>query len=128
MQGIAPRMSHASETRRAAGGSQQKKDFIAYPADQGRWMQVVLHAKAESSPGADDGVVQSWRRWEGESSFTKFHESFSQPIAVPSNQNPNGFLQGYILGASNSWWAEETEWLVDRFEVSTDALVPAEDL
>ena len=43
-------------------------------------------------------------------------------FAAPSD-GPDGWSAGYVLGWSNSGYAEETEFLVDEFPVSTESLL-----
>ena len=49
-----------------------------------RWMQLVFHVKCSTSIGADDGIIQMWRRWSDESSFTKIHELLTARLDIPS--------------------------------------------
>lgn len=97
----------------------QNTPFIT-TSDAGRWMQILWHVKAESSLGSSDGVIQTYRRWDGEESFTKLHESFDAGIKLPPN-GPNGFKAGYILGWANAAYTEDTEWLLDDFGISRTA-------
>jgi hypothetical protein len=100
---------------------QQYKPFIT-TRDAGRWMEVVLHVKAETTPGSSDGVIQTFRRWEGESHFTTIHDTAEAPLKIPES-GPNGFKSGYILGWANAAFEENTEWLVDDFKLSEEPLV-----
>lgn len=102
---------------------QDHADFISWPSDQGRWMQLVVHLKVSSAPGAADGILQLYRRWENESVFTLLHNRTD--AVINTDPGHTGFRRGFFMGASNSWWAEATEFLLDRFEVSTTSLVPA---
>ncbi|MEJ2611416.1 MAG: hypothetical protein P8179_15370 [Candidatus Thiodiazotropha sp.] len=101
----------------------QEVPFIK-TSDSGRWMQMVIHIKAESSPGSSDGVVQTFRRWNDETSFTTIHSSSSVPLKIPVG-GPKGFKAGYILGWANAAYTEDTEWLMDDFILSTTPLVIA---
>lgn len=107
-----------------AGGHRGDVEFIRSPDDRGRWMEVALHLKTASGEGANDGVFRFWRRWHGDSSFTKYFDRNDLDLRVPEGESP-GFLQGYIMGWANAAYSEETEWLVDRFIVS---LEPFEDV
>lgn len=97
-------------------GFQQHTPFIT-TADRGRWMQIVLHFKAESNDGADDGIIQTFRRWDSESSFTKLHEKLNAPLRV-SDAGTYGFKVGYILGWANAPYENDTEWLLDSWTIS----------
>jgi hypothetical protein len=96
--------------------------FIRYPDDQGRWMQVVLYAKMSTDGTSNDGETRIWRRWEGEEEFTLISESVERGFVAPEN-GPQGWAEGYIMGWSNSGYAEDTEFLLDEFTVSTTSLL-----
>lgn len=109
-----------------AGGHRQHTQFIRYPDDQGRWMKIVMHVRAASGDGANDGVIQLYRRWENESSFTLFHEDTNADIAPPAG-GPNGWKAGYLMGWSNPGYSETTEWLLDDFKLSASSLLETPD-
>lgn len=104
------------------GGELQSSPFISSPADQGRWMQVVLHVKAATDRTSNDGVIELWRRWDGEQSFTQIHEALNADIA-PAPDGPEGWKAGYIMGWSNPGYDVDTEWLMDEFTVSDSSLL-----
>lgn len=97
--------------------------FIDVPGDRGRWMQLVIHLKVNSAPGAEDSVFQVWRRWAGEGNFTKTHDKRDFNIDVPEDGS-RGFTHGYLMGWANSAYPEDTEWLLDDFTLSTESLLP----
>lgn len=107
---------------RAAGSHKQHQPFISYPADQGRWMQIVMHVKAATAPGNNDGIIQTYRRWDGEGSFTLLHEDLAANIAAPAS-GPMGWKAGYFMGWSNPGYEQPTEWLMDDFEISNTPLL-----
>jgi hypothetical protein len=93
------------------------------PADQGRWMQMVLHVKASSSGRSADGVIETWRRFEEEGTFTKFHEKTDTILEMQPSLT-QGFNSGFVLGYANpSSFSVETEFLVDTIEFSTESLI-----
>lgn len=98
------------------------EDFMVHPRDQGRWMQVVLYAKRASAPGETDGVAQIWRRWEGELTHTLLSETAGRGFGAPAG-GPDGWAAGYVMGWSNSGYAEDTEFLLDEFTIATSSLV-----
>jgi hypothetical protein len=98
-------------------------NFIRVPEDRGRWMQVVLYAKMSSSATSNDGESRIWRRWQDECDFTLISETVDRGLVAPA-AGPNGWAAGYIMGWSNSWYAEDTEWLLDDFTVSSSSLLP----
>ena len=105
-----------------SGGHQQHASFINYPTDQGRWMQIVIHVKAASSSTSNDGVIETYRRWDRESSYTKLHELLNANIAAPPG-GPDGWKSGYIMGWANAAYTQDTEWLFDSFTLSEAALI-----
>lgn len=107
----------------ASRAYQQYQPFITSSRDRGRWMQIVFHTRAQSAPGVADGVMETWRRWEDEESFTKLHEVLDAEIRIATG-GPAGFQRGYLMGWANGHYAEETEFLLDLFEVSDAPLVP----
>lgn len=106
----------------AAGRQLQQTHFISYPSDQGRWMQVVFHVKAAINSTSNDGVIQMWRRWDGETNYTKIHELLDANNATPPT-GPNGWRHGYLMGWSNPGYANETDWLIDDVTFSDTCLL-----
>jgi hypothetical protein len=104
-----------------AGGDKQETSFITVPDDRGKWMQIVIRVKAATSNTADDGIIDMWRRWDGESTFTKLHE-FSSAITPAPYGGPAGWIRGYFMGATHGF-NEDTEFLIDKVEFSTTTLV-----
>ncbi len=100
-------------------GHEKAKAFISYPSDQGRWMHMIYHVRAESSLGAGNGVMESWRMWEGESTHTKLQTYENAAIKLPENGH-QGFYYGYLMGHANTGFAEQTEWLIDDFKLSSE--------
>lgn len=94
--------------------------FISVPADRGRWMHIVARAKAASGPNSNDGVIQFYRRWEEQDSYTKIHEKTNADTWDDSSSQ-QGISQGYILGWANDAYDSDTEWLVDQFAVHTES-------
>jgi hypothetical protein len=112
---------HYSEGNNTSLGPHlQQTDFITYPTDQGRWMQVVIHVKTETSDGADDGVIEMWRRWDN-GSFVKYHDITNAGLKVPPS--PLGWAAGYFMGWSNPSYSADTEWLIDKIEFGTESLI-----
>lgn len=107
-------------------GERQATQFIEVPKDQGRWMHIVARVKSASGPNANDGIIQFYRRWEGENNYKKLHEkTISDTWDDTSNQQ--GISQGYILGWANDPFNDDTEWLVDEFTLSTTSLIGSVD-
>lgn len=111
--------TYSKGKKTGSGGYKQHTPFFT-TADRGRWMQIVWRLKVQSSEGASDGIIQTYRRWSNESAFIKLHEDLNVPLRVP-DAGPDGFKHGYILGWASSTYAEDTEWLLDDFAISTSA-------
>ena len=107
-----------SDGNYTSSNAYQQSKLFTTSNDGGRWMHLVMHFKTESKSGERDGVIQTYRRWAGESSYTKLHEKLGLPIKVPTNGSPNGFKSGYLLGWANAAYQQNTEWLLDDFIIS----------
>ncbi|MDK8464260.1 hypothetical protein [Marinobacter sp. SS13-12] len=101
-------------------GEADSTSFITVPDDRGRWMHVAAHIKASSGPTAKDGTIQFFRRWEGESSYTKIHEKLNADTWDDSSEM-QGISQGYIMGWANDPYDQNTEWLLDEFALHTQS-------
>lgn len=98
--------------------------FIRFPEDQGRWMHIVARYKIASSRGAEDGIVQWWRRWENEAEYTVLSDRSN--LGIGTDTGPAGFTAGYIFGWANGAYESDTEFLMDEFRVSTRSLLDAQ--
>ncbi|HDZ15128.1 hypothetical protein LCGC14_0700390 [marine sediment metagenome] len=105
----------------AGGGDKGKVPFISVPGDRGKWMHLIIHADSESTPGASDGVMEVWRKWEGDIAYTKTHDFKDQPIKLSSSVK--GFTSGYLMGWANAVYPVDTEFLIDDFKLSTSSLL-----
>jgi hypothetical protein len=114
--------THTSGRFTSSKAYEQTKAFIATPGDRGRWMQIVVHMKAESSAGAADGFMRVWRRWEGDARFAETQYLSGKELRLPAN-GPQGFAAGYLMGWANAPYPVETNFLIDDFVVSTDSLL-----
>jgi len=108
--------------RTASGGQLMHNPFIRVPEDRGRWMHVVLHVVAATSQTSNDGLIETFVRWDGESGFRQLHSDSRADIG-PASTGPQGWKAGYVMGWSNPGYDEETEWLMDDFTVSTTNLL-----
>ncbi len=93
----------------------QYDDFIVESRDQGRWMQLVFHVNQSSTVSAQDGILEAWRRWDGESGFTKFAEY--NDLCISSATDNSSWQGGYLMGWANAGYAQQTDWLVDDFSM-----------
>jgi hypothetical protein len=105
----------------AGGGDKGKVPFITIPDDRGEWMHLVVQVKSESSPDEKDGVMGVWRKWDGDSGYTKTHDFRNQPIKLSTTKK--GFAAGYLMGWANAVYPVDTEFLVDDFKLSTTPLL-----
>ena len=104
----------------------QHKDhtrIITVPGDRGKWMHFVYHVKMASKVGVNDGVVQTWLKKEGESSYRQIHNVTNANISA-SGATP-GFNTGYFFGWSNAGFDEETSFYIDDVVISTTPLLGA---
>lgn len=113
-------VSHSTGGYTIAGGQMDSTPFISVPDDRGRWMEVVIHITASTS--TTEGLIEFWRRWESESTYTKIHEVEGANLPIPSG-GPEGWNNGYIMGWANAPYSRDTEWLLDHFQVSTSPLL-----
>lgn len=100
----------------------QLKQFIDYPQDQGRWMELVFNVEAATDRTSNDGTINMWRRWDQESEYQHFHSLSNLNIAPPPG-GPVGWANGYLMGWSNPSYALQTDWLMDSFTVSEHSLL-----
>jgi len=101
----------------AGSGDKGRVPFIKIPGDRGKWMHLVVHVDSESSPGEKDGLMEVWRKWDGDSDYTKTHDFKDQPIKLSSTKK--GFASGYLMGWANAVYPVDTEFLLDDFKLST---------
>jgi hypothetical protein len=97
----------------SSSGSQQLIPFIDTSADQGRWMTFVL--QIDLGTGNNDGFMNAWRAWDGESYIKMFNGS-----NIPFKINGGGFRNGYLLGSAGvtQGYSATTDWFIDDFEIS----------
>jgi hypothetical protein len=123
---------HWSEGNHLGGGPHLNfTSFISVPADRGRWMQIVFYVKKatvriddtnQNTYTPNDGIIRLWRRWDGDSAFTQIHNITNANIASPPG-GPDGFKNGYLMGAGNTSWAAQTDFFIDEVEFSTSSLI-----
>lgn len=104
------------------GPSLQNQPFISVPRDRGRWMEIVLHAKAASAPRKADGLIETYRRWAGETNFTRLHYVPDADIAMPpASLRPEyqGWKAGYFMGWSNPGYDVPTSFYIDDVEMKS---------
>lgn len=119
---------HWSEGANTGGGIHiQLTPFISVPSDRGRTMTVVFRVKEATyratpiNPSSDpyltsDGVIEMWRKWSGDSVWTKFHTVTNANIRRGSGAS--GWNNLYLMGWSDSGYAATTVFTVDNFELA----------
>ena len=113
--------SYSAGGYNSSGSVQQNAPFFT-TADRGRWMLMVMHFKTESTPGASEGIIETYRLWSNETTFTKLHEITNAAIKIPA-AGPYGFKAGYLLGWHQPY-AVQTEWLIDDIVISDGSPIP----
>lgn len=104
---------------------QHYANWIRVPEDRGRWMTFIHRIVASSSRGANDGIIEMWRRWDGETTWTKMHEETTADIAPPPG-GPNGWQRGKLMGWSNSGYDTDQYILWDDITFSDESLLGAD--
>jgi hypothetical protein len=97
----------------------QSVPFISVPSDRGRWMELVIHLKTETSAGASDGIIETWRRWDGDASFTALHSKTDASLYEATG----GWQAGYFMGWANDPYTENTWFLIDDVTLSNSNLL-----
>lgn len=105
------------------GGTQQVEvdafnNFITL-ADRGRWMQVAMRMRPATASGANNGVIEFYRRWSNETTFTRLYSKTNARFY----EGGQGIHQGYLMGWANDPYDADTDWLIDDFTVSDTSLV-----
>jgi hypothetical protein len=106
------------------GGGTESFPFLTVPDDRGKWMYICVKLVTESTPGASDGSTTVWRKWaDGVDTWEQTHSVTGAPYALPTDGTKQGWSAGYLMGADNSGYAEDTEFLLDAFTLSTESLL-----
>lgn len=92
--------------------------FISVPADRGRWMKLIMRVKMSSGRTVSDGEIQMWRQWQDEATPTLKHNEIGVLLPSPSSGPITSFHSGYFLGACNTGFAADTDFLIDDVEFS----------
>lgn len=87
---------------------------IDQSADLGKWQDIVIHVKVADFELKNNGILQIWKNGTLINSHIDI-DNYSRDGIL------NGIDQGYILGWSNSGFAEDTLLLVDDFAIGETA-------
>jgi|GEM_PF-917180 len=82
--------------------------------DRGTWVEIIVQTKA-ASVANNDGEARVWKRPQGSSTRTLI---FEQTGMNTYNAAGNFFERGYLLGWSDSGYAETTVFYIDNVVIS----------
>lgn len=104
-----------------AGSHRMGTPFFVVPEDRGTFFDITTRVVAATSRGSNDGVIQLWVRKAGESEPTLIHDVRDADIAPPveepdDDELPRQWANGYLMGWSNSGYAERTVFRLSRYE------------
>lgn len=108
---------HFSTGGFTGAGAHLQDAYFAGVADQGRWMELCIHVKAATTTSSNDGVIELFRRWEGEP-WALLHQYLVADIGPPAG-GPNGWKNGYFMGWSNPGYVAQTDFWLDDMQFST---------
>ncbi len=105
--------------------------FIDLATDKGRWMELVFKVKAATNRTSEDGTLDLWRRWDGDTDYEHLHSV--QNVDMPpspdlGNVDGAGWSNGYLMGWANDGFAVDTEWLFDNFTLSETSLLESRSM
>jgi hypothetical protein len=90
------------------------KDFLSAD-DLGKWINIIAHVKTPSNESANDGVMQMWKNGVlvcDENELNNY-----------GGQNENYMDELYLLGWSNSGFAEDTIFFIDNIVIDNKPFV-----
>jgi hypothetical protein len=92
--------------------------ILIRPADYGKYMDIIFHGKFSTSQGANNGIIRSWVRKEGQTGYTRFHNitnaNMNKPTNVPASEQ--FWKRGYLMGWSNSGFDQTTTFHLSKIE------------
>ena len=94
--------------------SQASADNFLTSTDAGRWHNIIMHFKVPTGQNTNDGVMQLWKNGSEIINITD--------LASWGGSGMNYFDQAYVLGWSNSGYAQQTDFYVDNFVISDTPL------
>ncbi len=94
-------------------------DFVLTPSDRGRWMEFCVRAIPATGAGANNGTIQVWRRWQGDSAWTQIYNKTTARF----QDGGQGIHEGYIMGWANGTYTETTWVQVDNVQIGSSSLV-----
>lgn len=95
-------------------GSHEQLTRVFGPAEAGTVQEFIMRAKTASAFEVDDGIIQTWHKPAGAGSYTKIHEYLTAPLyPTPTVPTQTTWVGGYLLGASNSGYVDQTDFFLD---------------
>lgn len=76
--------------------------------DVNKWFDLIVYIKMASSESAEDGIIKTFLRREGESGYTQLHNQTNAKIGARSASGFAKFQHGYCHGYSNSGFKLQT--------------------
>jgi hypothetical protein len=107
----------------ASSGVLTKVPFFDSITDRGRWMQLVILMRYETSLGADDGLLRVWKRWQNETTLTLHHDEPGLSLQRSTVAGADGWKTTKFLSAREGSNGISEDWLFDAIEMSTDSLL-----
>jgi hypothetical protein len=87
-------------------------------SDRGKWIKITTQTKYATSAN-NDGIMRLWKTYSDGTTELACNISNGAWYA----QSAPGFDSGYLMGWSNSGYAEETRFYIDNFVVSENSLI-----
>lgn len=93
--------------------------FITY-SDRGKYIDIMVFVKFTTGPGANNGIITTWLRHEGQSTYSLMSNVTNANIDKRgSTANPGQLVswnQGYLMGHSNSGYDTDTTFYISKVE------------
>lgn len=106
----------------SANSHDQYMPFIS-PSDFGKYIDIMLHGKFSSVAGAQDGVIETWLRRQGEVGYTRIHQKLDADLTKRGTDDNPGTLvpwqRGKMLGWANACFDQDTTLHVSRVNYYT---------
>jgi len=76
--------------------------------DLNKWFDLIIYLKMASTETAEDGIIKTFLKREGESDYTQLHNQTNAKIGARAAGGYAKFRHGYCHGYSNSGFQQET--------------------
>lgn len=99
-------------------GAPANSGFLIGPADAGKYIDIIFNGRFSTSPGANDGIIRTFVRKQGESTYSMRHNITNANMDKRSDVAPNlqQWQAGYLMGWSNSGYDAETTFHLSQIE------------